>query len=103
MADNVFLVTLHYTLHGQFCQNGYWFRSSSSCQLVFADPLSELIQLMTQFQKTFLTKIKASASNAVQFNTIDGATKDPLFGPVWSIQLVDQFGEPISESLPSFN
>jgi hypothetical protein len=103
MADNVFLVTLHSTLHGQLCQNGYWFRSSSQCQLVFADTLSELIQLMTQFQNTVLTKIKAYASNDVQYIRIDGATKDPLFGPVWSIQLVDQFGEHISESLPSFN
>lgn len=103
MSSSVFLLRLHYSLHGQNCENGYWFHGTTTCINVYPSVLDELIALMQQFEVTVLPLIVAFCNDQVHFQRLDGVTKDPLFGPIHTDIFEDIGGSQPNDSLPGFN
>lgn len=104
MSNNIFQLRLHYELHGQNCENGYWFHGTTTC---INDPyptiLDELIALMTQFDVTVRPKIQTWMCDDCHFQRLDGVCKDPAFGPVHTITYTSLGGLQGNDALPGFN
>lgn len=102
-SGRIFLLRLRYELHGQQCENGYWFAAAATCGTGWTDAQEELTQLILQFKNTVYLKIKNFSSNQVHFIQIDGATKKPAEGPISTYLLSPATGDQTFESLPGFN
>jgi hypothetical protein len=103
MSNSIFLLRFHYELHGQNCENGYWFHGTSTCSLTFPTVLDELTQLMAQWDATVRPKIAEFMTDDAHFQRLDGITKDPQFGPVHSIIYETGGGLQANDALPGFN
>lgn len=104
MSNNIFLLRLHYEVHGQNCENGYWFHGTTTCiNEPFASTLAELETLMAQFDGTVRPKIQDFMCDDAHFQRLDGATKDPVFGPVSTITYNSVGGLQANDALPGFN
>jgi len=104
MSNNIFLLRLHYELHGQNCENGYWFHGTTTC---VNDPFptiqDELETLISQFNGTVLLKILDFMTDDAHFQRLDGATKSPAEGPVVTHIYESLTGNQVNDALPGFN
>jgi hypothetical protein len=99
----VFQLRLHYELHGQNCENGYWFSSADGCGNTYDTVLDELNALIAQFKNTVFLNIQTFMTDDCHFQRLDGTTKTPSEGPFSTFIFNNQAGANANDALPGFN
>lgn len=95
-------LTLAYTLHGQECQNGFYFsnRIGLNDQEVFIDDTPRF--LGAHFCQWILPAIKAFQNNEVHFVGVVVTTLIPHEGPIAETPIINTTGDQGDESLPGY-
>lgn len=97
----LYFLSLNYTLHGQLCQNGFWFRETASSS-PNPDPGVQSIDLVNTFLNTTFPVIRDFQNNQVHYKSIVAVTINPKNGPIAELPLEQNEGTQIDESLPSY-
>lgn len=97
----VYFLTLNYELHGQHCQNGFWFRETASSN-PDPDPGVQSIDLVNTFLNTAFPVIRDFQSQQVHYLSIVASTVNPKFGPIAELPLESNEGVQQNDSLPSY-
>lgn len=98
----LFLVTLRWTLHGQNCQNGFYFTNRADQDDSPSSLSSFIAETVAQFRIRILPAIKNLVNNDVNFRSIIGNTIIPHNGPIAEQVLEIETGDQGDESLPSY-
>lgn len=96
-------VTLMYTLHGQICQNGFYFsnRGAMSTNPNILGPYTQ--DICFQFNVRIMPSIKNFQNNEVHYRTLVCSTLIPHNGPIGEFTFETGSGNQVDESLPSYS
>jgi len=100
-GPHLFFLSVNYELHGQFCQNGFWF-TENLANVQSADPGVQIQALVNQFHLTVWPKMVEFQNNQVHYRNIVGVTINPKNGPIAELTIESQTGAQGNESLPSY-
>lgn len=97
---SLYHLTLVSQLHGQQCQNGYWFREASMHTGPDDDAL-QCQQIIERFNSRIMAWIKQFANTEWHPIGLVCATMIPRFGPIAEAGYESGSGDQLNESLPS--
>lgn len=98
----LFQITMRWTLHGQNCQNNFWFTNKQP-QDNSPSALSSFIQqTLIYFESAMMVHIKNLVNTQVAFRALIGTTVIPKNGPIAEMVLESVTGDQPDESLPSY-
>lgn len=94
-------ITLSYTLHGQRCQNGFYFSNRGSIDDSPGILGAYTTGICSDFNTRIMPGIKAFQNNQVHYNALVCSTLIPHNGPLGELIFEVGSGDQADESLPS--
>lgn len=98
--EMVFHITLNYRLHGQICQNGFYFTNKGAMSDDFLE--ERVLALGVDFLDKMLPIYAAFQNNQVEYLPLVVTTLNPLNGPMAELLPAISGGFQGDESLPSY-